>query len=154
MPKIMYNPEAANRPFLPNAGIYGSGCDHEADVTVYSVKLAEPGSMEAPFDDKDCRNDTYTVWTFQVAYEGNMVFARSRAQANTKPNSGSKNIAWIENLGFQVTDEFDTDLLVGRKCRVKIAKPRQDKEDPTVWYTGSVVDVYGEDGTGIKAPPR
>lgn len=151
MPNISYNPAASNRPFLPQAGLYGPGCENEADVTVYSVALAEPDSIDAPFEDKLCQKDSYTVWTFQVAYQGNVMFARSRAQANTLPNSGSRNIAWFQNLGVLSTEggdgnvSFNPEEAVGKKCRIRVAKPRQDKNDPAVWYTGSVVDVFGLD---------
>lgn len=151
MPGISYNPEASKRAFLPQAGLYGAGCDYEADVTVYSVALAEPGSIDAPFEDKDCAKDSYTVWTFQVAYGGSVLFARSRAQANTLPNMGSKNIAWFQNLGVLAKEnpdgsvEFDPALAVGKKCRIRVAKPRPAKDDPGTYYTGSVVDVFGLD---------
>lgn len=148
-PVIQYNPESAKRPFLPNAGIYGPDCENEADVTVFSVLLAEPDSLEAPFTDKLCEKDSYTVWTFQVAFGDTLLFARSRAQANTLPNMGSKNIAWYQNLGIRAsqgadgTVGFSSEEAVGKKCRIRVAKPRQDKEDPTIWYTGTVVDVFG-----------
>lgn len=148
-PHVSYNPEAANRAFLPQAGTYGPGCEHEADVTIYSVKVAEPDSPDAPFDDKKCEKDSYTVWNFQVVYDGKVVFARSRAQANTMPNSGSKNLAWFANLGLQPTESpdgtlgFDLDKLTGLKCRIKVGKPRQNKEDASIWYTGAVSDVFG-----------
>lgn len=158
MSKISYNPASANRAFLPQAGLYGPGCENEADVTVYSVALAAPDSIDAPFDDKHCERDSYTIWTFQVAFGGSMLFARSRAQANTLPNMGSKNIAWFQNLGVMgetMADgsvEFDPQIAVGKKCRIRVAKPRADKQDPSVWYTGAVVDVFGLDQqTGGRA---
>jgi len=150
MPQISYNTKSQDRPYLPQAGIYGPGQDNEATVTVFSVALAEPGSLDAPFDDKDCKNDSYTVWTFRVEYKGAMIFARSRAQANTLENVGSKNLPWLTNLGVQPVGQdaqgfptYDTDKAVGMKCIIKVAKPRQDKDDPNTWYTGSVVDVFG-----------
>lgn len=153
MTTISYNPKSANRAFLPQAGLYGPNRENEADVTIFSVALAEPGKPEAPFDDKNCEKDSYTVWTFRVVFNGTVVFARSRAQANTLENMGSKNLAWFANLGVQptATDDsgnsaFDIDSLVGRKCAVRVGKPRQDKNDPSIWYTGDVLDVFGLEG--------
>lgn len=150
MPQVSYNPRSADRAYLPHAGIYGEGQEHEASVKVYSVELAKPDSLDAPFDDKKCEKDSYTVWAFQVIYAGKSLIVRSRAQANTLPDMGSKNLAWMENLGLASigeTDEghpiYDTDKLVGQKCAIKVTKPRPDKEDPNTWYTGAVTDVFG-----------
>ena len=149
MPNVSYHPQAALRPFLPQAGLYGPDQDHEAKVVVYKVALAEAGSIDAPFADKQCTKDSYTVWQFQVIYDGTMMFVRSRAQANTLANSGSKNLAWFTNLGLVPTDDedgnpsYDLDKLVGTECIIKVAKPNQDKEDASVWYSGAVVDVFG-----------
>jgi len=147
---VSYNPKSADRPYLPHAGIYGVGQEHEADVQLFSVAIAEPGSLEAPFDDKNCERDSYTVWTFRVIYSGAVMFVRSRAQANTLDNMGSKNIAWLNNLGAQPTGQDETgnptyelDTLSGIKCMVKVSAPRKDKNDPTLFYSGTVVDVFG-----------
>jgi hypothetical protein len=149
MTTVGYNPDAANRAFLEQAGVYGPGCENEAEVTIFSVGLAEPGTMDAPFDDKECEKDSYTVWTFQVVHDGKVCFVRSRAQANTLANMGSKNLAWFNNLGLQPTDQdqhgnpaYNLDQLTGTKCCVRVSKPRQNREDPSVWYSGSVVDVF------------
>lgn len=150
MSTVSYNPKSADRPYLPHAGIYGIGQEHEADVQLFSVALAEPGGIEAPFDDKQCERDSYTVWTFRIVYGGAVIFARSRAQANTMENMGSRNLPWLNNLGIQPTGEdeqgnpaYELDKLSGIKCSVKVAAPRKDKNDPSIFYTGSVVDVFG-----------
>lgn len=148
MSTVTYNPESAKRAFLPNAGTYGPGCEHEADVTIFEVALAEPGSLDAPFDDKECEKDSYTVWQFQVVHQGVVLFARSRAQANTLPNMGSKNIPWLNNLGVVPTGDedgyprYDLSKLSGIKCAIRVAAPRQNKKDPTEWFTGAVIDVF------------
>ena len=150
MAKVSYNPKSADRPYLPHAGIYGAGQENEADVTVFSAELAKPGSMDAPFDDKQCERDSYTVWQFRVIYDGALVFARSRAQANTLANMGSKNMAWLAALGVEPTGEddagnpeYDLDKVSGLKCAIKVAAPKQKKDDPTIWYNGAVVDIFG-----------
>ena len=150
MSTVSYNPKSANRPYLPNAGIYGPNQEHEADVQLFSITLSEPGKPSAPFNDKNCELDTYSVWTFRVIHDGSMVFVRSRPQPNTLENSGSKNLAWITNLNIQPTGEdengwptYELDKATGIKCAVKVGAPRKDKTDPTVFYTGDVQDVFG-----------
>ena len=147
---ISYNPKSQDRPYLPHPGIYGTGQEHEADVQLFSVTLAEPGKPDAPFDDKECKLDSYSVWTFRVVYDNKVLFVKSRAQANTLPNMGSKNLPWMNNLGIQPSGEdeqgyptYDLDKASGIKCAIKVTKPRDDKNDPTLKYSGSVVEVYG-----------
>ena len=149
-PTVSYNPKSADRSYLPHAGLYGPGQQQEADVALFAVKVAEPGSMDAPFDDKNCEKDSYTVWRFRIIYNGMVVFAQSRPQPNTLENMGSKNLAWMGNLGISPTGEdengfptYDLDKASGLKCIVKVAAPRKDKNDPTILYTGAVVDVFG-----------
>jgi len=150
MPQVSYNPRSADRAYLPKAGIYGKGQENEAQVKVYSIELAKAGTPSAPFEDKQCEKDSYTVWAFQVIHDGKSVIARSRPQANTLPDMGSRNLAWMENLGLTPTGEelngnltFDTDRLVGLECAIKVAQPKQAKDDPDTWYTGAVNDVFG-----------
>jgi hypothetical protein len=151
MPHISYNPKSADRPYLAHAGIYGPGQQYEADVTLFRLDNAEPDSPEAPFDDKSCEKDSYSIWTFRVVtQDGRAVFVRSRPQANTVENAGSKNLAWLANMGLQPIGEdengfpiFDTDKLVGTKCIIRVGAPRRDKQDPDVWYSGNVLDVFG-----------
>ena len=147
---VSYAPKAQDRPFLAKPGIYGIGQEHEADVQLFAASIAAPGSLDAPFDDKNCEKDSYTVWQFRVIHDGVVVFARSRPQPNTLENSGSKNLPWLNNLGVQPTgtDEqgfptYNLDSLTGTKCIIKVAAPRADKNDPTIWYTGAVTDVFG-----------
>lgn len=154
MPQISYNPQAAERPYLPRKGLYGPNQEFAAKCTVIAVRQAEPGSMDAPFMDKDCTKDSYTVWDVRVEYGNITVVARSRAQANTLESQGSKNLAWLANLGIgpKGTDDsgfpiYDTDLAVGRECIVKVADPRQDKEDKEVWYNGAIYDIFGLPGS-------
>jgi len=151
VPTYSYNPKSADRPFLPKAGIYGRNQENEAQVKVYSIDAAKPESLDAPFDDKTCEKDTYTVWAFQVIHDGKALIVRSRAQANTLENMGSRNLAWMENLGLAPAGEdpetgfplYDPSKLVGQECAIKVAAPRRDKNDPDVWYTGAVNDVFG-----------
>jgi hypothetical protein len=150
MPTVTYNPKSAERAYLPHEGIYGPGQEYEADVTIFAVGLAEPGSLDAPFSDKECQLDTYTVWQFRVTYQGMLCFVRSRAQANTLPNAGSKNLAWLANLKVSPTTQdengfpaYDLDKLSGLKCAIRVGKPRRDREDASVWYSGPVLDVFG-----------
>lgn len=146
-----YNPEASKRAFLPNAGTYGPGCENEADCTVFEVRPPRPDTPEAPYEDKDCSKDPggYTLWVVQVIFNDMVVFAQSRAQPNTLPNSGSKNLAWFANLGMEPTAEdsngnpaFDLATLAGKKCRIRVGKPNESKKDPGTWYSGTLVDVF------------
>ena len=150
-PHVTYNPKAGDRAYLPYAGLYGPGQQHDAEVVLFSVELARPDSLDAPFGDKQCALDSYTVWKFRITYEGMLCFAQSRAQANTLPNAGSKNLAWMTNLGITPNDtdpetghpSFDLDKLSNIPCIVKVSAPRQDKHDEAVFYTGTVTDVFG-----------
>ena len=151
MPQISYNPQSADRPYLPRKGLYGPGQENEAKCTVIAVGIAEPGSIDAPFADKQCEKDSYTVWQVRVEYGDITVIVRSRAQANTLESQGSKNLAWLTNLGIAPTGTddqtgfpvYNTDLAVGRECVVRVGDPRQDKEDREVFYSGSVLDIFG-----------
>lgn len=154
MPQVSYNPQSADRPYLPKKGLYGPNQENPAKCTIIAVRQAEPGSMDAPFADKECTKDSYTVWDVRVEYKDITVIARSRAQANTLESQGSKNLAWLANLGISPvgTDPdtgfpiMDTDKAVGHECVVKVADPRQDKEDKEVWYNGAVLEIYAVPG--------
>ena len=150
MTQVSYNPKSQLRPYLPHAGVYGPGQEHDAYVQLFSVTLAEPGKPDAPFEDKQCEKDSYSIWTFRVVYDETVVFAKSRAQANLLPNVGSKNLPWMENLGVQPTGSdaegnptYELDKATGIKCIIKVTAPRKDKNDSSVHYTGSVVEVFG-----------
>lgn len=152
---VSYNPKSQDRPYLPAAGLYGRGQEHEAEVVLFSTSLAKPGSPDAPFEDKNCEKDQYTIWQFRVTYDGAVVFVRSRPQANTLPNMGSRNIPWMTNLGIQPTSvddqgnpAYDLDSLTGKHCIIKVTAPRADKNDKTIMYSGTVVDVFPAAGAG------
>ena len=59
-------------------------------------------------------------------------------------NSGSKLPTWLEAIGVPVEGEgfaHDTDQVIGRKVCVTMADPRQDKNDPTIYWTGKMIDM-------------
>lgn len=146
------DPNEGRYGYLELEGWYGKGAEHSAQVEltdIQKLKQGDPdlvGRNQGPFGDKDCLNDSYSVFVFQVVREGQpQVRLYSRPQPHSG-YSGSRRTKWMLQLGLisQGTQGFSPAEIRQKlpvACHVKVSKPRQDKNDPEKYYNGNVLDV-------------
>jgi hypothetical protein len=141
MGTVTIDPTSRNWAVL-EAGKYGPGCEINAEVEITEFECpAEQG----PAFDPDCEKGTYAFFKIQVRPQDNDVPINTIFHhEDISPNSGSRALGWLENIGVLVGDDgsFDPDLVAGTKCGVEMAEPRVNPKDPNKRYN-KLKDVFG-----------
>ena len=141
MPLVSIAPSSADRPYLKTGGEYGPGRTHESDVELVSFECP---SEKGPGYDRDCHEDSYCQFNFQVKHpDFGLVFVSH--WETLSEGSGSRALEFINNImpeGVDMdTGTFDPDQVAPRKCAIEVRDPRQGKDGR--WWTGNVTNVFG-----------
>ena len=139
------DPESEKNPFLPKAGWYGVGQENGGEAKVFGLEA--PLERNPKFDE-DGKRGPWSEWTVQVTTEDGVCF--TRCLQSMAPNSGSKNIKFLNNLGIpcemvegadgRERPVYDETAIPGTPCAVKVKDPRTHEG---VTYTGSFIDLVG-----------
>lgn len=135
---VEIHPDAQKRSYL-RGGQYGPGMAHPADCEVTDYQFP---ADEAPRWDKNGKAEDYAFLRIRVMSEefgGVTIFHHEPI----KEFSGSKLGEWLVSLGVPVEGQsfqHDTDQVVGRKCGVEVADP---KEWEGKMYTGKLIQIMG-----------
>ena len=135
---VELNPDAQKRSYL-RGGQYGPGMAHPADCEVTDYQFP---ADEAPRWDKNGKAEDYAFLRILVRSEEFGAVTIFHHEPITD-YSGSKLGDWLISLGVPCEGEtfrHDTDQVVGRKCGVEVADPREWEGK---MYTGKLINVMG-----------
>ncbi len=142
MAYVQMSPKAHNRFYL-KPGIHGPGLDIEAECEV--VEYQFPAETRPGWDQKELTKiGDFALLKVRVRTDEGIITITEHVPITA--NSGSKLPQWLIALGVEVSDEgfgHDTDDVKGRQCAVQIGEPRQDRNNPEIYYTGRIYEIFG-----------
>ena len=138
---VQIDPEASRYPVLDEAGLYGHGLTHEADVEL--SRFEWPAAERMPAYDKDGKKGPYAYFGFVVnsPTKGKVFVDHWEPIA---ANSGSKAQQLLLDLGVITGDslQFDDSTVAPRKLAgIEMGDPRKGNDGRL--FSGRVLRVIG-----------
>jgi hypothetical protein len=140
-PIVTIDPEVSRYPILDEAGLYGSGMQHEADVEL--TRFEWPAAERLPAFDRENERGPYAYFGFVVTSETKGKVFYDHWEPIGK-NSGSKAPQIMLDLGVTTSDNpsFDSETVAPRKvAAIEVTAPR--KGDDGRMFNGRLVRVIG-----------
>ena len=139
MSVVTINPDASKRPVLENAGVYGPGMEHEADVRLDTFECP---ADRMPGYDRDGERGPYAYFSFRVITEQTgMIFFNHWEPIGSF--TGSKLTQMLEGLGVGIEGDgngslqFDSEGVAPRDVAgIQVSAARNG-------YNGRLIQVIG-----------